>query len=109
TRGNKRWDECSSPCATACRIWVKSAIRPRRSSSSLQLFQQHLRSAAALFVFLATARRQIVRCAFKKTALGLEVGERLRRKREQFVQSHFPRLAFGKLNQLAANSLIFMG
>src|SRR6185437_12358994 len=83
-------------------------VRAIRRQRSLQFFHQHLRLAAALLVFFATRQGQIVGGAFDETAFRLEVGERLGREREQFVEAEFARFAFGELDQFAANALVFV-
>src|SRR5437867_4449867 len=79
-----------------------------RSWALLQLFDKHLRIAAALIVFFAAGGRQIVGRSFGKTAFGLEIGEGLRGKGNQLIKAHLPRFALDKLNELAADALIFM-
>src|SRR5205814_6093739 len=63
---------------------------------------------SALVVFLAASRRQIVRRAFRKAALGLEISEGLRRERNEFVQAGFARFVFDELNEFAANALVLV-
>ena len=43
-----------------------------------ELFHQHFRITPALFIFLSACRWQVIRAAFRKAALGLEISERLR-------------------------------
>src|ERR1017187_5468172 len=75
----------------------------------LELLDEHLGVAAALVVFLAASGRQIVRRTFSKAALGLEIGEGLRGKGDEFVEAHLTRLVLDELNQLAADALVFVG
>src|SRR3954471_677266 len=71
-------------------------------------FYQNLRVPAALIIFLAARRREVVRCALGETALALEIGKGLSREREEFVEPKFPRLVFDELEQLPANALVFV-
>src|SRR5450432_169611 len=95
---------------------VKSAARPviemrtyRFIRSCLdQFFHQHLGIASALVIFFAACGRQVVGRALGKTALGLEISERLRREREQFAQVQFLRLVLDELNELASDALVFV-
>ena len=76
---------------------------------SLKLFDQHFGIASALVVLLAAGWRQVVRCAFSKAGLGLEIGESLSREGEEFVETQFAGFVLNELNHLASDALIFVG
>src|SRR6187431_1488724 len=84
------------------------ALRTRLgwTSESRQPLQQYFRVAGALVILLPAQGRKVVGGALDELGLGLEIGERLGRQRQQLAQPQFTRPVFHELNQLAPDSLI---
>lgn len=75
---------------------------------NFELLHQDLRVPSTLIVFFAADRGQIVPGAFDESTFGLEIREGLSRKRNEFGEADFTRFILYELNQLLANTLIFM-
>ena len=96
---NPRFDFHNSINSRSMNLQSSGMWRQRPAGLRLfELLHQHFRIATARVVFLAAGGGQIVRRAFRETALGLEVRESLRGKREQFGQAQLARLALDKLD-----------
>src|SRR5512147_2930073 len=80
----------------------------REIGQLFQLLNEHLRVQAALVVLLAAGGRKVIGSAFEEAAFGLEIGERLRRERDQLVEAHFAGLVLDELYKLAADALVFV-
>src|SRR2546427_49351 len=73
-----------------------------------EFLHQHFGVAAALVVFVAARRREVVAGAFNEAALGLEIGESLGGKSQQIVETKFPRFVLHKMDHLASDPLVLV-
>ena len=69
---------------------------------------QDFRIASALLIARAAGGGEVVRGAFRESALGLEVGEGLRREGEQRVQSELAGARLDILDQLSSDPLVLV-